>query len=98
MLNATTKRNWMPIPVDVSNLSDELAAGLGALPVGRTLAFLGENPLSGGAVLQRELANDLTKVSNLYVPDRIGRLAQVQEERVKPRTQWRSGRRQGRSL
>lgn len=68
----------------ISNLSDELAAGLGALTVGCTLAFLGEDPLSRGAVLQRELANDLTEMSYLNFPDGVRRLTQVQEERVKP--------------
>lgn len=76
----------MVILASGSNLSDELAASLGALPVGCTLAFLGEDPLSGRTVLQRELANDLTEVSYLDISDRVGRLTQVQEERVEPNT------------
>lgn len=79
------KSNGMEILVCASNLSDEFAAGLGALTVGCTLAFLGEDPLSRGAVLQRELANDPTEVSYLNVPDWVRRLTQVQEEWVKPR-------------
>lgn len=78
------KSNGTVILVFFSNLSDEFAAGLGALTVGCTLAFLGEDPLSRGAVLQRELTNDPTEVSYLNVADWVGRLTQVQEEWVKP--------------
>lgn len=59
----------MEFTLCVSNLSDELATGLGAFTEGCTLAFVGEDPLSRGAVLQRELANDFTKICYLNVPD-----------------------------
>lgn len=47
-------------------------------------AFDSEDALSGGAVLQRELADDPTERSHFYVPNRRGGLTEEQQEGVEP--------------
>lgn len=46
--------------------------------------FEGEDSLSGGAILQSELADDPTEAGDFNVPDRGGRLTQEQQEGVEP--------------
>lgn len=50
-------------------LCDHLASGLGSLSVSGSFSFEGEDSLSGGSVLQRELADDPTETGDLNVPD-----------------------------
>lgn len=65
-------------------LGDHLAAGLGSFSVSGSFPFQGEDSLSGGAVLQRELADDPTEAGDFNVPHRGRRLTQEQQEGVEP--------------
>lgn len=65
-------------------LSDHLAAGLGSLAVGGPFAPECQDSLPGGAILQRELADDAAESRHLDVPDRRGGLTQEQQEGVEP--------------
>lgn len=71
------------MPVGVY-LSDHLAAGLGSLAVGGPFASECKYSLPGGAILQRELADDAAESRHLDVPDRRGGLTQEQQEGVEP--------------
>lgn len=46
--------------------------------------FDGEDSLSGGSILQRELTDDPTESRHFNVPNRRGRLTQKQQEGVEP--------------
>lgn len=65
-------------------LGDHLAAGLGSLAVGGPFASECKYSLPGGAILQRELADDAAESRHLDVPDRRGGLTQEQQEGVEP--------------
>lgn len=71
-------------------LSDHLAPGLRPLSVGGSFPLEGEDSLSGGSILQRELADDPTESRHFNVPNRRGRLTQEQQEGVEPEQEERS--------
>ncbi len=75
---------WFSSSASIPHLCDQLAPGLGALPVDGTFAFLGEDSLSCGAVLEGKLTDDLTELSHFNVPHRVWGLTQVQQEGMKP--------------
>lgn len=52
------------------HLSDHFAPGLGPLSANSLFPFDGEDSLSGGSVLQRELTDDATESRHFDVPNR----------------------------
>lgn len=66
------------------HLSDHFAPSLGPLSANSLFPFDGEDSLSGGSVLQRELADDATEIRHFDVPNRRGRLTEEQQEGVEP--------------
>ena len=67
-------------------LCDHHPPGLGALPVGRSLASLGEQAFPRGPVLQAELTQDPTEPGDGHITHTVRRLAQEQQEGVEPAT------------
>lgn len=72
------------------HVHDHLPSGLVALAVVGSFLFLLQHPVTGGAVLQGKLAEDLTKPVDADVSHAVGRMTEVQQEGVEPG--GRSGR------
>lgn len=65
-------------------LCDHFASGLGSFSVRGPLPLERDHPLSGGSILQSELADEATESCDFNVSDRRGWLTQEQQEGVEP--------------
>lgn len=70
------------------DVHDHLSPGLVAFSVVGSFLFLLQHTVARGPVLQRKLAEDFTEPVDADVPHAVGRMTEVQQERVEPgRTQ-----------
>lgn len=68
-----------------THISDHFAPGLVPLPVVGPFLFLLHHPLTGGAILQRELAQDLAEAVHTHVPHGVWWVAQEKQEGMEPK-------------
>lgn len=66
------------------DVDDHLSSGLVAFAVVCSFLLLLQHAVSGGPVLQRELAEDLAEPVDAHLPHPVGRVTEEQQERVEP--------------
>lgn len=75
------------------DVHDHLPSGLVAFSVVGSFLFLLQHAVARGPVLQRKLAEDFTEPVDADVSHAVGRMTEVQQERVEPgRTQRTYGK------